>query len=243
MATSAAAAGAGVFAGVGVADKAEALGIEAPSVSSVTDPMEVELSLPAAPETQPATSLSPPQAGNTSVGSGSGEEGLVGTTAVDDAPATASSSAAAPGNSTAVPPAPGSGPESAADEVGLLEEELSGWGLDGAFVWMKKFQAHLEQLCPAREGATDKGRAAVEIILKLVRNVVENPSEAKYRNFKRSNPVIATKVLSTTEGLEMLKSLGFELESDQERYNLSDRRYDGGKLRMAKELLEQKLQQ
>lgn len=132
------------------------------------------------------------------------------------------------------PPAPmGSSP---AEEKGLLED-LSGWGLDGAFLWMQKFRSQLEKLVGA-----EAGRVAAETILKLVRNVVENPEDPKYRQFRRSNPHLATKVLRIQDCVEMLQSLGFELEPGQDRYSLSNGRYDGGKLRMAKELLEQKLQ-
>ena len=51
--------------------------------------------------------------------------------------------------------------------------------------------------------------AAIEILEKLVSNIVKEPDEPKYRQFKASNPAISKKVLKVAGGLEFVMAAGF----------------------------------
>lgn len=51
--------------------------------------------------------------------------------------------------------------------------------------------------------------AAIEIALKLVGNIVDQPSEAKFRRFKSNNPSISKKLLRCPGGQDLLIALGF----------------------------------
>lgn len=51
--------------------------------------------------------------------------------------------------------------------------------------------------------------AAIETILKLVGNIIDHPSEPKYRKFRSNNPGISKKVLSCPGGQDLLVALGF----------------------------------
>ena len=53
-------------------------------------------------------------------------------------------------------------------------------------------------------------KTAFEILTKLVRNIVENPNEAKFRVIKKSNVVISSKLLNIPEMIEVIEILGFE---------------------------------
>lgn len=44
---------------------------------------------------------------------------------------------------------------------------------------------------------------------KIVKNISENPSEAKYRELKTTNKTISSKVLSRKGGVEFLMAVGF----------------------------------
>ena len=54
-----------------------------------------------------------------------------------------------------------------------------------------------------------------KILLKLLRNLVDNPYQDKYRTFKRTNPIIQSKVLKIKEILEILTTIGY-IQLDQE---------------------------
>ncbi|CAE7188346.1 wss2 [Symbiodinium necroappetens] len=122
----------------------------------------------------------------------------------------------------------------------LSELELQ--GLDGAAVWLKRFSEKLSGL--AAEQATKA--AAVELLLKLVRNVVKSPDEQKFRRIRTENPAIRSRLITAGgERAEALMTmLGFEpmTESNGERvFVLRDASFDYARLRMGQELLEAEL--
>lgn len=51
--------------------------------------------------------------------------------------------------------------------------------------------------------------AAIELLLKLINNIVGNPSEPKYRQFRSNNPKISQTVLRCPGGKDVLLALGF----------------------------------
>ena len=51
--------------------------------------------------------------------------------------------------------------------------------------------------------------AAIETALKLANNIVEHPSEPKYRRFRSNNPGISRKLLHVPGGPDLLLALGF----------------------------------
>ena len=53
---------------------------------------------------------------------------------------------------------------------------------------------------------------AIETVLKLASNILEQPSEPKYRKFRASNPGISKKVLACPGGQDLLIALGFRTQ-------------------------------
>lgn len=53
-----------------------------------------------------------------------------------------------------------------------------------------------------------------DILIKLFTNIVNNPNEAKFRNFKKTNKAIETRVLVIPEILEILSIMGYSDSSD-----------------------------
>ena len=51
--------------------------------------------------------------------------------------------------------------------------------------------------------------ACIETALKLVNNVVQNPSEPKYRRIRSNNPAISKRLLRCPGGQDLLLALGF----------------------------------
>ena len=54
-----------------------------------------------------------------------------------------------------------------------------------------------------------KALATIELLEKLVSNILTHPDEPKYREFKAANPTISKKVLKVPGGLEFLNAAGF----------------------------------
>ncbi|KAL0044388.1 hypothetical protein WJX82_003557 [Trebouxia sp. C0006] len=57
--------------------------------------------------------------------------------------------------------------------------------------------------------------AAAEILSKVLRNIVEHPTEAKYRKLKLNNKKVQQCVVNVDGGLELLQASGFELVFDE----------------------------
>lgn len=138
--------------------------------------------------------------------------------------------------STAVSEGPTS-PLSVSD-LPLELAELEAQGLDGAALWMQRFETcmrSIEMRCKL---------PAFEILLKLVTNVVQNPGESKFRRVRADNPAVQAKLLSAgTNAESMLALLGFERRTEGTEcvFLLSDHTFDIVRLRMGQELLETEL--
>lgn len=122
--------------------------------------------------------------------------------------------------------------------------DLEGCGLDGTMLWLQRFRSHLEKLWAMQP----KGRGAVEVVLRLVRNILEHPYDEKFRRVRADNPKIQAALLGGDfkESSEAIMTLlGFERTTDstgQSFFVLGDKTFDTVKLQMGKELLESQLQ-
>lgn len=142
---------------------------------------------------------------------------------------------------------PGSSAEVVATSAAIQDLEitdLEGCGLDGTMLWLQRFRTHLEKLWAMQP----KGRAAVEIVLRLVRNILDHPYDEKFRRIRADNPKIQAALLGGDfkEFSEAIMTLlGFERTTDnagQSFFVLGDKTFDCVKLQMGKELLESQLQ-
>ena len=57
---------------------------------------------------------------------------------------------------------------------------------------------------------------SVEIVLKLLRNIVNDPSNAKFRRIRMSNPKIREAIGAVAGGVELLECVGFKLQEEGE---------------------------
>lgn len=55
---------------------------------------------------------------------------------------------------------------------------------------------------------------AFELLIKLFQNIINNPNENKFKNFKLTNEAIKTKILIIPEIKDLLKVLGYENSSE-----------------------------
>ena len=53
-------------------------------------------------------------------------------------------------------------------------------------------------------------KTAFEVLTKLLNNIIENPTEPKFRVIKKSNLVISSRLLNIPEILDVLNVLGYE---------------------------------
>merc|ERR1712232_879577 len=130
---------------------------------------------------------------------------------------------------------------------GLDVAELEALGLDGASVWIQRFSSQLQSLRQAFRSDDGQARAGLELMLRLVRNVVNNPGEPKFRRIRADNALLRAKLLGPGgEAAETcLTLLGFasSAEPDGARvFLISDGALDLARLRMGMELLEVALQ-
>ena len=54
-----------------------------------------------------------------------------------------------------------------------------------------------------------------QLLLRLFQNIISNPSENKYRNFKKTNELIKTKILQIPEILDFLFIIGYTETSNE----------------------------
>lgn len=128
-------------------------------------------------------------------------------------------------------------------DFGLDLADLQAQGLDGAAVWLARFSQRLQSL---RGLSASGARAAVELMLKLVCNIVEHPIDPKFRRVRADNPNIRAALSGAGEVADNLMCmLGFEVLQEQsvgKVYMLRDTMLDAARLRLGKELLERELE-
>jgi len=151
----------------------------------------------------------------------------------------------APEQTTATesPPAiqPSPSLEAAQNEPALSAADLEALGLDGAALWIDRFSGQLRAFCQHGKPMT---RSALELLLRLVSNVVQSPYEPKFRRIRATNPKIISGLLSVgTEAEVLIAMLGFEptTEAGERVFLLRDAAMDQARLRLGKELLENEL--
>jgi len=134
-------------------------------------------------------------------------------------------------------------PEEPSLQASMGISDLEEQGLDGAFLWLQRFEGKLTALLGAPPGRP-AAREAVSMLLRLVRNIIENPHEQKFRRIRADNPKIRASLLGAGAEVEALMALvGFEpaQEAGESVFVLRDAVFDIARLRMGKELLEREL--
>jgi hypothetical protein len=124
----------------------------------------------------------------------------------------------------------------------LSTEELESLGLGGISVWLQNFTERLTAL--RDQAGQPAARGAMELLLKVVRNIVTSPDEVKFRKLKADNPKINASLLRFGPDVEKLMNLlGFEsvVEDGGRLLILRDATFDSVRLRMGQELLEREL--
>ena len=62
-------------------------------------------------------------------------------------------------------------------------------------------------------------QTAFNLLIKMFKNIINNPNESKFRQFKISNEAIKAKILSIKQTLEIVKEAGFtEFDKDNLAY-------------------------
>jgi len=78
-------------------------------------------------------------------------------------------------------------------------------------------------------------KTAFEVLTKLLKNILENPNETKFRIIKKSNTIISSRLLNIPEMIEVIEILGYELGTgEQENCYV----YEGNCFESLKECLE-----
>jgi hypothetical protein len=131
-------------------------------------------------------------------------------------------------------------PDAVVDDTPFLSpEDLAAFGLDGAAEWVQRFSSELRSM-PSSSGS----QAAAQLLLRLVQNVISNPSEAKFRRIRAENPKIrSTLFVAGADTESLLRRLGFESinEGGERVFLLRDACLDVVRLQLGKDLLEQHL--
>jgi hypothetical protein len=131
-------------------------------------------------------------------------------------------------------------PQAVQDDIPSLSPgDLAAFGLDGTSEWMQHFSSELSSL-PSSSGS----RAATELLLRLVQNVISNPSEAKFRRIRAENPKIRSTLFGAgADTASLLQRLGFQsmIEGGERIFLLRDVSLDVARLQLGKDLLEQHL--
>lgn len=123
--------------------------------------------------------------------------------------------------------------------------DLESQGLDGTAIWLQRFSDNLRSL--GRPGQSAARGDAIELLLRLVQNVVNSPQEQKFRRIRADNPKVRAKLMEAggKSAEVLITMLGFEAstETSGERvFVLQDASLDTARLRMGHDLLEAELE-
>jgi len=145
---------------------------------------------------------------------------------------------------SAIKPQTGSATTSNNDSGPLVRTQgLAESGLDGAAVWLERFTDKLDMLRGSSGDA--KAQVAVELVLRLIKNIVNSPNNERYRRVRADNPKIRAGLLSAGPvAEEMMALLGFEAKTEAGEliFLLHETAFDCARLRLGKDLLEQQLE-
>jgi UBX domain-containing protein 6 len=70
------------------------------------------------------------------------------------------------------------------------------------------------EICVGTYVSGNPSIGSVDIVLKLLRNIVKEPENVKFRKIRLSNPKIKEAVAEVNGGIELLSFLGFELREE-----------------------------
>jgi hypothetical protein len=126
--------------------------------------------------------------------------------------------------------------------AGFSVEDLEALGLSGAADWLQQFTEKLQSL--TSNAAQSAAREAIQLLLKLVCNIVNNPLDAKFRRIKADNPKIRSGLLAIgPEAEKLITLLGFEVTNEDAGrvFVLRGAAYDSARLQMGQDLLQRQL--
>ena len=78
-------------------------------------------------------------------------------------------------------------------------------------------------------------KTAFEILTKLLKNIVDNPNDPKFRIIKKTNVIISSKLLNISEMVEVLEILGYEVGTGEKENCYV---YEGNRFESLKDCLE-----
>lgn len=120
---------------------------------------------------------------------------------------------------------------------------LGDLGMDGTTEWLQRFSGEVQTLRRGSSGSAT--RVAVEMLLRIVRNVVSRPQEPRYRRIRADNPRVRKDFLDVVgeHADSLMASLGFHttVEAGEKVFVLRDAFFDCARLRMGQEVLEMEL--
>ncbi|KAK7320065.1 hypothetical protein RJT34_04795 [Clitoria ternatea] len=101
------------------------------------------------------------------------------------------------------------------EEVSVHVDTCLGEGDDGIVPSQTEFEANNElEVCVGAYVSGKPSEGSVDIVLKLLRNVVREPENVKFRKIRLNNPKIKEAVGDVTGGIELLSFIGFELREE-----------------------------
>ena len=82
---------------------------------------------------------------------------------------------------------------------------------------------------------TNEYKTAFEILTKLLKNIVDNSNDPKFRIIKKTNVIISSKLLNISEMVEVLEILGYEVGTGEKENCYV---YEGNRFESLKDCLE-----
>lgn len=113
-------------------------------------------------------------------------------------------------------------------------DAMEAMGMDGCAAYLRKLRLHLLEITPLSKGAA--GHAALQVLRKLVNNLVENPGNSAYRVVKLDNAVVARTLMPLPPALAALRQMGFA--EHEKRLVMEDGRFDVVRLRLGRDLID-----
>lgn len=87
-------------------------------------------------------------------------------------------------------------------------------GVSGLVDTVESSRSELEA-CIGTFASGNPGSGSVEVLLRLLRNIVREPENLKFRKIRMSNPKIREAIGEVVGGIELLEFVGFELKQEE----------------------------
>lgn len=78
----------------------------------------------------------------------------------------------------------------------------------------ERLESVVTQLYKEMGKKKERLEAGAELVSKILRNIIENPDDEKFRAIRRDNPKIKEKLTGFKSGIELVKLLGFQEVKD-----------------------------